>query len=80
MEEVAMKYADMIPVIIAAILILIAGELAVMIHAGNANIKLAVSSNQELAASNSRLETVMADVGENLEIVVNKFCGGKKKK
>ena len=75
-----MKHADVLLVIVAVLLVLIAAELVVIINAGNVNAKLAASSNQELAASNSRLETVMTNVGEQLEIVVNKFCGGRKKK
>jgi len=75
-----MKSPDIILVIIAVLLVLVAVELAVIINAGNVNARLTASSNQELAASNSKLETVMADVGEQLEIVVNKFCGGRKKK
>ncbi|MBU4377108.1 MAG: hypothetical protein KKD29_06515 [Candidatus Omnitrophica bacterium] len=74
------KYPDILLIVIAVLLVLIAAELAVVINAGNANAKLAVSSNQELAASNAKLEAVMADVGEELKIVVNKFCGGRKRK
>ncbi len=75
-----MKSPDILLVIIAVLLVLIAAELAVIINAGNTNAKLTALSNQELAASNNKLETVMVDVGEQLEIVVNKFCGGRKKK
>ena len=75
-----MKYPDVFLVIIAVLLVLIAAELVIIINTGNTNAKLTASSNQELAASNNKLETVMADVGEQLEIVVNKFCGGRKKK
>ena len=75
-----MKYPDVFLVIIAVLLVLIASELAIIINTGSTNANLTASSNQELAASNNKLETVMADVGEQLEIVVNKFCGGRKKK
>ena len=75
-----MKYPDVLLVIIAVLLVLIASELAIIINTGSTNANLTASSNQELAASNNKLETVMADVGEQLEIVVNKFCGGRKKK
>ena len=75
-----MKRADVLLVIVAVLLVLIATELVVIINTGNVNAKLAASSSQELAASNGKLETVMTNVGEQLEIVVNKFCGGRKKK
>ncbi len=65
---------------ITVLLVVIAAELAILIGSSNAGSKLAASSNQELVDSNNRLEAVMADVGDNLEMVVNKFCGGKKKK
>lgn len=75
-----MKSSDIILVIIAALLIFIAAELSMLMGSVSINAKLIASSNQELAISNDKLEQVMTGVGENLEIVVNKFCGGKKKK
>ena len=59
-----MKYPDVLLVIIAVLLVLIAAELVIIINTGNTNAKLTASSNQELAASNNKLETVMADAGE----------------
>lgn len=75
-----MKSSDIILMVIVTLLVIIAVELAAIVGSGNANAKFMAESNCELAVSNNRLEQVMAGVGENLEIVVNKFCGDRKKK
>lgn len=78
--EVAMKSSDIILVIILILLVVIAAELAMLMGSGSANAKVVAESNRELVAAHSRLEQVMTGVGENLEIVVDKFCGDRKKK
>ena len=75
-----MKISEMVLIIIAILLIVIVVELGGIITSSKANVNLAAVSNKELAASNDRLEQVLTGVGESLEIMVNKFCGGKKKK
>jgi len=75
-----MKSSDIILTIIIVLLLIIAAEIAVVMSSGSANTKLIAGSNRELAASNDKLEQVLTGVGESLEIVVNKFCGGRKKK
>ncbi len=75
-----MKSSDIILMVIVTLLVIIAVELAAIVDSGNANAKFMAESNCEPAVSNNRLEQVVAGVGENLEIAVNKFCGDRKKK
>jgi hypothetical protein len=75
-----MKISEVILIIIAILLVVIAAELGAVIASSRSDASMIADSNRELSASNSRLETIMAGVGENLEIVVNKFCGDRKKK
>ena len=75
-----MKLSEIILVIIAILMVIVVAELGTIITSSKADANPVVVSNRELSASNNKLETIMTGVGEDLEIVVNKFCGGHKKK
>jgi len=75
-----MKYSEIILIIIAILLVVVVVELGAIITSSKADTNLIAGSNRELTASNGKLETIMIGVGEDLETVVNKFCGGRKKK
>ncbi|MDD5681146.1 MAG: hypothetical protein PHI59_07885 [Candidatus Omnitrophica bacterium] len=75
-----MKISEIILIIITVLLIITVVELGGIITSSKANANLAAASNRELADSNNKLEKVLVGVGENLDIVVDKFCGDRKKK
>ncbi len=73
-----MKQMEIILIVVAVLLGVVAVELAVAISSYNTNAKLEIASNREVLDSNTKLENIMSEVAADLSAVVDKFCGGRK--